>query len=384
MEMLFIYITIGVPLIGLIAVTIDFVHLVSNGREFYVKGVRIAYSILFIIVFPLLFLSYADGGPNDCCGQSPFFSPDHRLTIYLWMAACTLTCLYCQFRQKIAPPIPEVFANTLLTGGIVLNILMVIQHPEFPFQLFHIPIILIFVNALIRNQLLFLRQKLKFNPQSNGGIAALAYQFLGWPPLFKFTALFILLLPLTIIVTAFLLLFGQQPDSQIRVFTDTYKHGFSQLDHLCDNVQCGGHYLCSVAAKGHPQIVKPQRLGIRGGKLIICNRQLLIANAFEGLIQKKLPKTHKVIRRNYNKVGNAIHQHYHLFSIKWISDLIYLLMKPLEWFFLLVLYCCDRSPESRISEQYIARGDDGALQSLIHQGNDSISNIRPDPDFITC
>ena len=44
---------------------------------------------------------------------------------------------------------------------------------------------------------------------------------------------------------------------------------------------CGGHYLCSVAAKGHTQIVKPERFGVRNGGRIICNRQLLISNAFE-------------------------------------------------------------------------------------------------------
>lgn len=34
-------------------------------------------------------------------------------------------------------------------------------------------------------------------------------------------------------------------------------------------------------------------------------------------------------------------------------DLIYYLMKPLEWLFLLVLYLVDRKPENRIAMQYI-------------------------------
>ena len=54
-----------------------------------------------------------------------------------------------------------------------------------------------------------------------------------------------------------------------------------------------------------------------------------------------------MIRRNYNRVGNLIHRHYHVLDRKWISDLIYVAMKPLEWSFLLVLYTFDRAPESR-------------------------------------
>ncbi|MCB0563961.1 MAG: hypothetical protein KDD01_06250 [Phaeodactylibacter sp.] len=35
------------------------------------------------------------------------------------------------------------------------------------------------------------------------------------------------------LVTGILLQFGQKPDAAVRAFTDTYKHRFSQLDHLC-------------------------------------------------------------------------------------------------------------------------------------------------------
>ena len=96
------------------------------------------------------------------------------------------------------------------------------------------------------------------------------------------------------------MLFGQKPDSVIRAFTETYKHGFSQWDYKCDNVTCGGHYLCSVAAKGHTQIIKPERFGVRNGGRIICNRQLLISNAFEDLMQEMFPSLHRVIRQQYN------------------------------------------------------------------------------------
>ena len=132
----------------------------------------------------------------------------------------------------------------------------------------------------------------------------------------------------------------------------------------CDNVQCGGHYLCSVAANGHKEVVKPVRLGERNGGKIICNRQLLIANAFEELLQDKVPFIHQFIRKNYNKVGNLIHRHYGLFNNKYFSDFIYLLMKPLEWFFLAVLYCFDHNPENRIAKQYLSQKDRQHLNNI--------------------
>ncbi len=169
-------------------------------------------------------------------------------------------------------------------------------------------------------------------------------------PIFLF-----LCIPILVLIACLLLVFGQEPDSMIRAFTDTYKHGFSQWDYKCDNVDCGGHYLCSVAAQGHSQVVKPIRYGHRNGGLIICNRQLLISNAFEEMIMQRFPKSHKVIRKNYDIIGNQVKRHYHLFSIKWISDLVYIFMKPLEWMFLISLYLFEHNPESKIAQQYTRR-----------------------------
>lgn len=73
---------------------------------------------------------------------------------------------------------------------------------------------------------------------------------------------------------------------------------------------------------------------------------------------------HKVIRRQYNKVGNAIHKHYHLFNNKFISDLIYILMKPLELLFLFALYLFDTKPETRIAMQYLSKSDRQAIDVM--------------------
>jgi hypothetical protein len=173
-------------------------------------------------------------------------------------------------------------------------------------------------------------------------------------------------LPLLAIVTGILIVFGQKPDSIIRAFTDTYRHGFSQLDHECDSVICDGHYLCTVAAKGHRKFVKPQRLGERGGRTIICNRQLLVSNAFEELLQERLPFLHKRIRGAYNHVGNMVHRYYGIFNNKYVADTVYVLMKPLEWFFIIVLYAFDRKPENRIAKQYLSKADREQLKNVIY------------------
>lgn len=114
-------------------------------------------------------------------------------------------------------------------------------------------------------------------------------------------------------------------------------------------VKGDGHYLCTVAAKGHPKLVKPIRMGIRRGAFIPVNRQLLFANAFENLLEQYIPNVHKTIRVFYDKYGYPISKH---INTKWSADLVYILMKPLEWIFLIVLYTVDKNPENRIHLQY--------------------------------
>lgn len=158
----------------------------------------------------------------------------------------------------------------------------------------------------------------------------------------------VLLLPVFFVCTILLILFGQDANSIIKVFTDTTTWKFSQQSHppILDHT---GHYLCTVAAKGNPKIVKPLRFGLRGGNKIIVNRQLLVANAFEELIQDISPKLHFVIRKNYDKYGYNISRKINTIQL---SNLTYILMKPLEWIFLICLYLFCNKPEQKINRQY--------------------------------
>lgn len=170
---------------------------------------------------------------------------------------------------------------------------------------------------------------------------------IGW-----YTAAFVLMIPVLGILLIILVMFGQSPDSVIKAFTETSDWTLSQKISPPPIEDYSGHYLCTVALKGHKRLVKPTRMGIRHGVKIVVNRQLCIANAFEQLIQEKTPSLHKLIRHIYDKYGYPLSRH---ITTSWWADVIYILMKPLEWFFLIVLYSFDIKPEDRIALQYTGR-----------------------------
>ncbi|HAN21809.1 MAG TPA: hypothetical protein DCP51_09100 [Clostridiales bacterium] len=162
---------------------------------------------------------------------------------------------------------------------------------------------------------------------------------------------FVFILPLAGILLIVLILFGQAPDSVIKLFTETSDWVLSQkISPPPIEYDYGGHYLCTVAANGHKKVVKPTRCGIRHGVKIVVNRQLCVANAFEQLISERVPKIHRFIRYIYDKYGYPLSKH---ITTKASADVTYIFMKPLEWFFVLVLYTFDKNPENRISMQYI-------------------------------
>lgn len=186
------------------------------------------------------------------------------------------------------------------------------------------------------------------NPKLNGWNQKLLKSE-RWP-----AAAFFFMWPLLGLTVAVLLLFGQRPDSIIRAWTETSDWNLS-AQTAPQNIYYDEHYLCTVAAGGHRGIVRPIRMGIRHGHPVIVNRQLCVANAFEELLQEHLPSFHRGIRGVYDCYGFPIAR---WIRSPYIADGIYLLMKPLEWLFLAVLYCCDVNPENRIAVQYLPKCPD--------------------------
>ena len=189
------------------------------------------------------------------------------------------------------------------------------------------------------------RAKIQSNPLLNFADKILSNSKL-WP-----IYAIIFMFPLLGIIIGILLLFGQAPDSVIKAWTETADWTLS-LKEAPQNIEYDEHYLCTVAAGGHRKIVKPVRKGIRHGHEVIVNRQLCIANAFEQILEEKTPRFHKLVRGIYDRYGFPVAR---LIKSKWIADIIYILMKPLEWIFLMVIYMIDVHPENRIATQYMGK-----------------------------
>jgi hypothetical protein len=132
------------------------------------------------------------------------------------------------------------------------------------------------------------------------------------------------------------------------VVTRTCGHVLSSLPVVVLEQDC--HYLCTVAARGHPWLVRPERLGQRRGVTIVVNRQLAVANAFEDLLHERWPRFGRLARQIYDRFGLPLSRY---LRRPWLADLTYLAMKPAEWLFALALLFLDRGdPERRIDRMY--------------------------------
>ncbi len=167
----------------------------------------------------------------------------------------------------------------------------------------------------------------------------------SWPVL-----VLLLTIPLLTAAIIILVLLGQQPDAAIKAFTETSEWLLSQKISPPPVIVNESHYLCTVSLRGHRRVVKPLRYGLRHDNKIIVNRQLCVANAFEDLLKERFPKGHRVIRYIYDKYGYPLSKH---IKTPLSADVVYILMKPLEWIFVAVLYLMDRKPENRIAGQYL-------------------------------
>ena len=265
---------------------------------------------------------------------------------FFTLAALTLLALiiYSYRDANSLSPLANIFCISGILGGVVL---LLVFDQQLQVASFHTFFLLIYSINLLwvrikewqedRTEISYENRLLQFFHQ-------LLNKSRNWPWLAVLLAL-----PTLALVVLILMLFGQQPDSMIKAWTNTADWAFSQKIPP-QNLIIDEHYLCTVAAGGHEKVVKPQRMGVRHGHPVVVNRQLCIANAFEQVLEEKTPRFHLFLRRTYDRYGYPFAKH---IRKKWAMDLIYYLMKPLEWIFLLVLYLVDRKPENRIAMQYI-------------------------------
>lgn len=293
-----------------------------------------------------------------------FYSPMLHSPIATWNFQTVLTLIiigiigYCVIRIKKTdlPPLLIVLMFSFMFIGMGINITFLAQLSKninetsvmflclFPFNFIICCIILLkktvaeYVNTIENKAIEY---NSKFLNYLSGVLLKSSNMIVG---------ALIIALPILIIILLILVLFGQKPDSLIKAFTDTSDWVFSK-QFSPPPIQEEGHYLCTVSLRGHTKVVKPLRYGLRHGHRIVVNRQLLIANAFEEVIQLRTPRLHRFIRQNYDRYGYPLSKH---IKSAWSADLVYVLMKPLEIVFLAVLYLTCSDPETRIARQYIA------------------------------
>lgn len=258
--------------------------------------------------------------------------------------------------EKI-PPVMSAICISLIIIGNIIQILYAVQLFEnmkkyfgvvkLLLYVYHFNILIISITAIknhVRQQLALMKDKQFTFKRKWVGKVYNWVDSLSRMSVFIFVTLIVVIAILEII----LILFGQGVDGPVKAFTMTADWTFStQIPPPPIDYQ--GHYLCTVAARGHEKIVKPLRYGKRRGAIIIVNRQLEVANAFEDFIQEKMPNFHKHIRHFYDTYGYPLSKK---ITNKTRADIVYILMKPLEWMFVLFLYTFDAKPEERIERQY--------------------------------
>ncbi|MCZ4243256.1 DUF6688 domain-containing protein [Pedobacter punctiformis] len=285
-------------------------------------------------------------------GYSPFAS-QHILTLLVFFGLSIWAIFALWLKGNKLPPVLLVLSLVFLTIGTAISFAVLLQVSSnteandisiflVPLPASYILISIVLGFKIVRNEVEISSARMyknKFLNYLNAQMAKTSLQ-----PVWVLA----LLVPVFILVVSILILFGQDYNSITKVFTETTTWQFSQKTHppFLDHK---GHYLCTVAVCGNPKVVKPLRLGKRHGHEIVVNRQLLIANAFEELIQETAPHLHKMIRNSYDKYGYPLSKK---ITTPESSNLVYRLMKPLEYFFLLVLYCCCSKPEEKINKQY--------------------------------
>ncbi len=279
--------------------------------------------------------------------QKHFFLSLERLPVlYVLLAAVLLAYLLLRYIPTAKlPPLVVAFGIAGAYIGTTLCILFLIQTKLDPWMF------LLFLNIaliLVKTVCIVVRRR---NAQLQSGEHSTKFKWLAMI-LNKGSTLpmlgFLALIPLMGVILVIITLFGQQPSDVIKLWTETADWTLSQRI-APQNIFYDEHYLCTVAAGGHRKVVKPLRTGMRRGHRVLVNRQLCVANAFEEVIQQRTPRFHKLVRTVYDRTGYPIAKH---IRSRYVADAVYMLMKPLEWLFVLFLYATCAHPEDRIAVQY--------------------------------
>ncbi len=280
--------------------------------------------------------------------HSPFHTQYSGTLVWIMAFSYVALIILCVFKpEKLSPVVSASSIAFTLIGLVCLAFIFIQLRINIFTALYFLNVLLIAVRRIHFHITEHVRLANERNTQFRNKAAEKLHKLIS--KISGMTAFsFLLIFPAAGLLEILFILIGQGPDGFIKAFTMTADWTFSTQTPP-PPIEYKGHYLCTVAARGHKKIVKPLRYGNRLGKRIIVNRQLLAANAFEDMIKEKLPHFHKFVRYIYDKYGYPVSRH---ITTKSSADLTYIIMKPLEFIFILTLYTFDKNPENRIAVQY--------------------------------
>lgn len=372
---------LGLPswAIGLLTTAGAFFAMVIVARRVIVRRGRgpfvVAFEVLVLAVLPLWGLVENHLASGDCvtnqCDATPFFRPFAEPEVFGVLAGhvlASLAYLVSRRRRERLPPAVEIFVGAALLFGCGLEALVALQLGPWILGGIAVPPLLLPAISPVLAIALFGAElgarlgrrgreleEAEARESERRAEASLDYRaapIAVEPPGSRWArglggaiAGSPILVGLYAVVHAAWL---GRADGALEAFTRTCDHTLSRLPIVVLPADC--HYLCTVAARGHASLVRPRRLGRRGGVTIVVNRQLALANAFEDLLHERWPRFGRLARATYDRCGLPLSR---LIQSRWASDLVYLAMKPAEWTFYFVLLVLDRAPpEERIDRMY--------------------------------
>lgn len=87
-------------------------------------------------------------------------------------------------------------------------------------------------------------------------------------------------------------------------------------------------YICTAAAKGHPEIVNSFPVVIPGNHTLIVNRQMQYLKCGELVMMRTMPAFHYALRKSYDSIGPYLAR---LIINPLVADVVYFSIKPIEW-----------------------------------------------------
>jgi hypothetical protein len=307
------------------------------GRRGARHAVYVLTSVYALVVLPLLGL-LLDGVADECvrtCGGAlrPLAMPEVFGLVPLQVAAALAFFLSVRRPESLAPRL-EAALVAGLGVGLVLHAVMAVQFVTIvPIAIFGytVPVLTPYLSLPF-----FLHQLLGRLRRRGAELGATG----RWGGLLGVPAV----LGLHAVVSA--ALFSSQTGG-VDAFLRTCGYPLSQLPVPPPG---GCHYLCTIAAQGSPWLVHPYRWGWRRGQLIVVNRQLAVANAFEDLLHERWPRLGRLARRTYDALALPISG---WLCRRWAADALYILMKPAEALFVVALLFLDPGdPEARVERVY--------------------------------